>query len=96
MMTKETRITVEFAAQALSLSLTAELALVGALISALLRTKALSLEDAATMLNDAADQIGSPLDRAPSDTQAIVLAPLRRHCDALRDLAKQLSTTRAT
>ena len=41
-------------------------------------------------LNGTADMIEEPLDRAISDTQAVLIQPVRRHAQELRTLAKSL------
>jgi hypothetical protein len=53
-------------AQSLSLSLAAQTALVGKLLSMLMRSRVLDLPDAAALLTDTADMIKEPLDRSPS------------------------------
>jgi hypothetical protein len=77
-------------AQSLSLALAAQTALIGKLLSTLMRSRVLELPDAATLLTDTADMIEEPLDRSPSDTQAVLIEPVRRHAQELRSLAKNL------
>jgi hypothetical protein len=89
---KAARISAEFAAQSLSLSLTAQTALVGNLIDKLVKKGALSLEQVSDVLTQTADMITAPLDRSPSDLQAIMLKPVHQHADGLRDLAKKMTS----
>jgi hypothetical protein len=53
-------------AQSLSLALAAQTALIGKLLSMLMRWRVLDLSDAAALLTDTADMIKEPLDRSPS------------------------------
>jgi hypothetical protein len=79
-------------AQSLSLALAAQTALIGKLLATLLRSRVLDLADAAALLTDSADMIEEPLDRSPSDTQAILIEPVRRHAQELRSLARNLAS----
>ena len=79
-------------AQSLSLALAAQTALIGKLLATLLRSRVLDLADAAALLTDSADMIEEPLDRSPSDTQAVLIEPVRRHAQELRSLARNLGS----
>jgi hypothetical protein len=83
----QAKLAAEFAAQSLTYALTAQFAVLGALISALARNGTLPLDKSATALVEAAEMIEGPLDRSPSPLQAVVMAPLKRHAQMLRDLA---------
>jgi hypothetical protein len=92
MNTSESKIAAEIAAQASSLVLASQISLIGNLISALAKSKAISLEDAAAVLTNTAEQISSPASRSVSELHDILVAPLRDHCDQLRKLAEKLTT----
>ena len=75
---------------ALSLALAAQTALIGKLISTLMRSRVITLPDAVALLEDTADMIEEPLDQPVSDRQAVLIQPVRRHAQELRTLAKSL------
>jgi hypothetical protein len=74
-----------------ALSLGAQLAFGGQLLSTLIANQYLSKEQAGELLKKIADTITTSLDQPASDLQAVAKKPLREHADALRKLAADLS-----
>ncbi|HEY4858843.1 MAG TPA: hypothetical protein VII14_02775 [Xanthobacteraceae bacterium] len=74
-----------------ALSLGAQLAFGGQLLSTLIANQCLSKEQAGELLKKIADTITTSLDQPTSDLQAVAKKPLREHAEALRKLAADLS-----
>jgi len=67
------------------------MALIGELIVVLAKNRTLAPEQIFEVLNNTADLIEEPLDRSPSDLQALLILPLREHVKALRALSERTS-----
>jgi hypothetical protein len=74
----------------IGLSLGAQLAFAGQLLSTLIANKLISEEQAKELLTKVADTITSSLDQPASDFQALAKKPLLEHAEALRKLAADL------
>ena len=81
----------ELASFGVALSLGAQLAFGGQLLSTLIANQCLSKEQAGELLKKIADTITTSLDQPTTDLQAVAKKPLREHAEALRKLAAYLS-----
>ena len=87
MMAEELELWARTAATCTRLALTAQVALVGQLASALVAGGALSAQDASEMIEKFADVISSSADQHTTDLQAVMVTPIREHAEALRRVA---------
>ena len=87
MMSEELELWARTAANSTRLALTAQVALVGQLASALVAGGALSAQDASEMIEKIADVISSSADQHTTDLQAVMITPIREHAEALRRVA---------
>jgi hypothetical protein len=87
MMAEELELWARTAATSTRLALTAQVALVGQLASALVAGGALSAKDASEMIEKIADVISSSADQHTTDLQAVMITPIREHAEALRRVA---------
>jgi hypothetical protein len=92
MVDQQPKLASEMAAAAIRTALAAQLALTGELVAALVANGGLTKQEAAEMINKLADTISSSLESSPSDLQAVFLAPMREHAEALRNIAADLKT----
>jgi hypothetical protein len=81
----------ELASFGVALSLGAQLAFGGQLLSTLIANQCLSKEQAGKLLKKIADTITTSLDQPKTDLQAVAKKPLREHAEALKKLAADLS-----
>ena len=87
MMAEELELWARTAATSTRLALTAQVALVGQLASALVAGGALSAQDASEMIEKIADVISSSADQHTTDLQAVMITPIREHAEALHRVA---------
>jgi hypothetical protein len=81
---------VELVSFGMGLSLGAQLAFAGQLLSMLIANKSISEEHAKELLTKVADTITTSLDQPASDLEALAKKPLLEHAEALRKLAADL------
>ena len=86
MMAEELELWARTAATSTRLALTAHVALVGQLASALVAGGALSAQES-DMIEKIADVISSSADQHTTDLQAVMITPIREHAEALRRVA---------
>jgi len=90
MVDEQAKLVAEFAATAMRLVFTAQLAFAGQLISALVASGVMSKPQAMDLITKLADTITSPLDQASSNLPAMLTKPVRQHAQALQNIAADL------
>jgi hypothetical protein len=85
----------DFTANAMRLTLNAQLALTGELVAFLVTREGMRREQVITMITKLADTIGSSIvEGSSSDSPSVLLMPLREHADALRKIVSDLEGAR--
>ena len=90
-LSEQANLVAELTANAMRLTLNAQLALTGELVAFLVTREGMRREQVISMITKLADTIGSSIDdRAEPGAHSLLLMPLREHAEALRRIAADL------